>query len=130
MYFNITRMFVREREENYTIFIPIIREGKTNLPKIDVAYRAKLFANDTANSSDFEQIKDSVEFKIVQTVVHAELRILPDNIPESNETLHVELLPRPNYRVKDPSIVTIIILDDSYRGIYLFLIFQNIFMLI
>ena len=132
MYFNKTRIFVRERKTNYTIHIPIIRDGKTNLAEMHVAYHTKLFANDTANSTDFKEIKpeNSVEFKSTQTVAHGELLILTDNIPESNETLHVELLPRPNYQLKDPSIITIIILDDSYRGIYLFLIVQNIFILI
>ena len=134
MYFNKTRMFVREGQTNYTIHIPIIREGKTNLAEMHVAYHTKLFANDTANSTDFEEINinpgSSVEFKSVQTVAHGELVILADNIPESNETLHVELLPRPNYRLKEPSIITIIILDDSYRGICLFLIVQNIFIFI
>ena len=82
-----------------------------------------LFPNDTANGTDFQEIKPlkSVEFKSVQTVAHGELLILSDNIRESNETLHVELLPRPNYQLKYPSVMTIVILDDSYRGISCYL---------
>ena len=120
MYFNVTRMFVRERKTNYTIHIPIIREGKTNIADMYIAYRTKLFANDTANGTDFEEIfpESHVDFKSVQTFAFGELVILADNISESNETLHVELLPRSNYRLQYPSsIITIIILDDSYRGI-------------
>ena len=123
-------MFVREGKTNYTLLIPIVREGSTNIAEMHVAYRTKLLANDTANGRDFKEMnpETSVEFKRVQKLVHGELLILPDNVSESNETLHVELLPRPNYRLKDPSIITIIILDDSYRGIYFYFLLFKIYL--
>ena len=120
VYFSQSRMTVTERVVNSTIYIPIIREGKTNLPEdqnIKVFYEIKLYTNDTANDLDYEEIENNVTFKNLQPNASARLIILSDSISESNETLHVELMERSDYKLGSPSIVTIVIKDDSFVGI-------------
>ena len=120
VYFSQSRMTVTERVVNSTIYIPIIHEGKTNLPEdqsIKVFYEIKLYTNDTANELDYEEIENNVTFKNLQHNASAGLIILSDSISESDETLHVELMQRSDYVLGSPSIVTIVIKDDSFVGI-------------
>ena len=115
-------MTVYERVINSIIYVPIMRKGKTDLPPdelMTVVYKIKDYRNDTATKKiDFEATKNFVSFDNSQTFASARLIILSDNVSESNETLHVELQRRPNYYILgSPTIITIVIKDDSFVGI-------------
>ena len=117
MFFGAPSMIVQERRTNYTYHIPINLTRKTDIGETEVSYRTTLFRNDTAREDeDYEGfISQSIVFKSVQTMAYGYLSILPDNDDnESYETLHIELIPRPHYRLGYPSTIKITI--DSYKG--------------
>ena len=119
MFFGAPSMTVSERRTNYTYHIPINLTRKTDFGETEVLYRTKLFHNDTAREDkDFKGFtSQSVVFKSVQTMAYGHLLILPDSDDnESYETLHIELMPDPNYQLGYPSTITITI--DSYKGTY------------
>lgn len=124
VFFSKTHIVARERKTNYSYHIPISLSRRTDISETEVFYRTRLLPNDTANEKDFQGYPvKSVEFKSVQTIAHGELLIFSDDLIESNETLHVELIPHSHYQLGYPSMITVIILD-SYKGTIYFLLFK------